>query len=49
MLNLRVIIEHEDSVGSSVDLVYVSAIRWPIYCCPLEKEGNSKLPQEVAL
>jgi hypothetical protein len=40
---------HEDSVGFSVYLVYISAIRWPIYFCPTEKEGNSKWLEDVAL
>jgi hypothetical protein len=42
-------IGQEDSVGLSVCLVHISATRWPIYCCPPEKEGNSKEPLEVAL
>jgi hypothetical protein len=31
-----------DSVGLSVCFVHISAIRWSIYCCQLEKEGVSK-------
>jgi hypothetical protein len=34
----------EDSVGLSVYVVNISATRWPIYCCPPEKEANSKWP-----
>jgi hypothetical protein len=37
-------IGHVDYVGLSVYVVYISATRWPIYCCPPEKESNSKWP-----
>jgi hypothetical protein len=30
-------------------VVYISATRWPIFCCPPEKESNSKWPKKVAL
>jgi hypothetical protein len=38
------IIEHEVSVVLSVYVVYIFATKWPIYCCPPGKEGNSKWP-----
>jgi hypothetical protein len=33
---------HEDSIGLSVCVVHISATGWSIYCCPQEKEDNSK-------
>ena len=37
------------SVGMSVWEVHISATRWPINCCPPEKEGNITEPYKVAL
>jgi hypothetical protein len=34
---------HEVAVGLSFFLIYISATRWPIYCCPLKKNESKKV------